>query len=244
MLSSGFAVRQMAALICAGTLAWDYFRDPEVIGNFALWTLAIHFTYFQLPFKSRALAYIQPVSFIGACLVPIMYIHLWYWNPMLEIKHVETWEVAFSTVAIRAVLVNFLPIVFHILDIMINRTQIIHGFKLKPKKLMLFWSLFSFPMLGLLFELMFPESEETSELVGISRDDFMRQNHYVCLVSLIPSFVSLYLAVLRPAHMHQPAAGSRENSSLPIFPKDSLQNLQQYDNVGRRSVGGVHAHHQ
>jgi hypothetical protein len=242
MFTFSFVVRQTAALLCVGTIAWDYFRDPAIIGNFSLWALAIHFTYFQLPTKSRALAFMHPVSFIGACLVPVMYAYLLYWNPNMELKHMEVWEVAWTTVLIRAILMNAAPLLFHMIDVQINQAHLISAYRPKPKKLVYAWALCSFPFLGLLFEVMFPESEETSELIGISRDDFMQHNKYVCLVALLVSFAVLYVTVLSKAFAHKPATapGSASPGQALLFPRDSIQNLQQYQ--GRQSQQSLHAH--
>ena len=199
MITVGFAIRQVAAFVCAGTLAWDYCRDPAVLGNFAIWTLLVHFAYFQLPLRSQALPYLHPASFIGACLMPVMYILMWVWTPSIETLHMEQWDQSWKTVVVRAVLINLAPLVFHILDITINRKHIINEYKPKPKKLGLLWSFCSFPLLGLLFELFFPESEELNDLREIDRESFLKLNQMVCFAALLVAFAVLYLLVLRKA---------------------------------------------
>ena len=212
MISTSFAIRQSAALMCAGMLAWDYFRDPGIIGNFSFWALAVHFMYFQLPLRSRALAYLHPTSFIGACLMPIMYGFLLYWTPRLELNHVELWDVAWSTVVARAIIINVAPLLFHVLDIITNQANVVNSYKTKPKKIMMFWSLGSFAALGFIFELTFPESDETSDLTGIDRDEFMRQNKIICLFALVVSFVVLYRLIFRRAYHQRPShSGSQSN---------------------------------
>lgn len=213
MITTGFALRQIAAFVCAGTLAWDYCRDPGVLGNFAIWTLLIHFAYFQLPLRSHALPYLHPVSFLGACLIPVMYLLLWFWSPSLEILHMEQWDLSWKAVIARALLINVVPLMFHVLDIAANQAQIVTVYRPKPKKLGLIWSFCSFPMLGLVFELFFPESEELNDLQGIDRESFMKQNRFVCFVALLFSFFVLYLLVLRRAMM-VPKTGSAQNSPV------------------------------
>lgn len=212
MLSLPFAIHQVAALLCAGTLAWDYFRDPDVVGNFPVWVLAIHFVYFQLPLKSQALAYLHPVSFVGACLVPIMYLVMWYWSPVLEVQHMELWDVAWSTVIIRALLINAAPLLFHALDLIFNQTNLINAYKTKPQKVILLWAICSFPLLGFVFEILFPESEETRELVGITREEFLRQIKIVCFVPLMLSVAVLYALVLHRAFSLRPHNHSHSSS--------------------------------
>jgi hypothetical protein len=204
MITVGFAVRQVAAFLCAGTLAWDYFRDPGVLGNFAFWTLGSHFAYFQLPLRSQALPYLHPISFIGACLIPVMYLLLWFWSPSLEVLHMEYWDVSWSTVILRALLINLSPLLFHVFDVAANQTHIINAYKSKPKKLGLIWSFCSFPCLGLLFELFFPESEELNDLQGIDREEFMKQNRFVCFIGLLIAFSALYALILSKATQNRP----------------------------------------
>jgi hypothetical protein len=242
----GYLVRQIASLLCAGMLAWDYFRDPSIVGNFSFWAMALHFTYFQLPLDSRALPYMHSMSFVGACLVPVMYLYLTYWNPHLEAQHVEQWEVAWSTVLTRALLINIAPIAFHSVDITVNDIHLVSAYKPKSRKLIYPWALCSFPALGLLFELVFPESEETSELEGINRDKFMMRNKYVCSVALLISFGALYLLVLRRAFAVSHTNGStpraqRSNGGLGLFPRDSLHNLQQHSPSHKQEPNG-HGH--
>jgi hypothetical protein len=143
-----FIIRQIAASCFAGTLAWDYTRDSSAIGNFSIWILAVHFIYFQLPLKSKAIALIHPTSFLGATIIPVMYAYLLFWNPSFEINHMEQWEVAWSTVVIRAFLIYLAPLFFHALDITANQTVLIYSYKIIPEKLLLIWTVISIPLLG------------------------------------------------------------------------------------------------
>lgn len=195
-----FAIRQIAALLCVGTLAWDFSRDAALFDNFSLWALALHFVYFQLPLNSRALAYLHPTSFIGATLIPVMYGHLLFWSPMLEINHMEVWDISWSTVVIRACLVNFAPLLFHTLDITSNQANLINLYKTKPQNFMYVWSLISFACFGFIFELSYPETEETNDLFGITRDEFIRRNKLLSLCCLVFSYYILYLLIIRRAY--------------------------------------------
>lgn len=242
MFSLSFAIRQVAALLCASMLAWDYFRDPEMIGNLSFWALAVHFIYFQLPLRSRALAYLHPTSFIGACLTPVMYGFLLYWTPMLELNHMELWDVPLSTVVIRAAIINLAPLLFHTLDITSNQVNLIHSYKTKPQKIMLCWSFGSFPALGFIFELMYPESEETSDLQGISRDEFLKRNRIICFFVLLFSFTVLYLLILRRAYPSKPAQHHSQNNIQSGSNNGSNQNSPNSNHNEHSQHGSQHEH--
>lgn len=181
-------------------------------------------------------------------MIPVMYMYLSYWTPSLEAKHMERWEVEWSTVLTRALFINLAPLAFHSMDITANQHPLINAYRPKSRKLVYAWALCSFPTLGLLFELTFPESEETSELEGINRDKFMMKNKYVCLVALLISFAALYVLVLSKAFsaaapvLH--STGSRKhhqqdlrrNGVSGLFPKDSLHNLHQLHTAAQSSV--------
>jgi hypothetical protein len=194
------SIRRVAALTCAGTLAWDFFLDSSVLDSFSVWALFIHFVYFQLPLRSRALAYLQSTSFIGASLIPAMYAHLLCWNPRLELNNMELWELNWTTVVVRAVLINIAPLLFHVLDVTANRVNLINSYKTKPRSVMIGWSISSFILLGFIFELFFPQTEETSDLQGISREAFLRRNKVVGCIALCLSFTVLYLQLLQRAY--------------------------------------------
>mmetsp|Transcript_28630 Transcript_28630/g.48102 ORF Transcript_28630/g.48102 Transcript_28630/m.48102 type:complete len:207 (-) Transcript_28630:1094-1714(-) len=194
------SIRQVAALTCAGTLAWDFFLDPNIYDSFSAWAMLSHFVYFQLPLKSKALAYLHPTSFIGSCLIPPMYIFLIIWNPRLELNNMELWELNWTTIVVRSILINIAPLCFHALDITSNQDNLISSYSTKPKKLMLFWSWSSFVLMGFIFEIMYPETEETKELQGINREDFLKLNKVVGFVFLSFSYTLLYLLVLRRAY--------------------------------------------
>ena len=136
----------------------------------------------------------------------------------------EQWDLSWKAVIARALLINIVRLMFHVLDIAANQAQIVTVYRPKPKKLGLIWSFCSFPLLGLVFELLFPESEELNDLQGIDRESFMKQNHFVCFIALLFSFFVLYLLILRRAMM-VPKPGSAPNS--PVL---------------RQSASGLNAH--
>ena len=199
---SSCTIRQAAALLCICTLAWDYFRDPnEVFGSFAIWALVIHFMYFQLPIRSHALAYFHPTSLIGSCLIPVMYSYLLLHKPSLEIFHMQQWDTDQLTVFTRAFLIHLAPLLFHVLDIASNQVNLIQSYQNKPKKFIYIWSVVSFPLVGLVFELLYPETEETNKLLGVSREVFLMRNKVISLFVLMLTFLVLYLLILRRAYI-------------------------------------------
>jgi hypothetical protein len=193
-----YIIRQSAALLCVTTLAWDYFRAPEVLGLFSIWALALHFTYFQLPLKSRALAFLQSISFIGANVMLASYVHLLLWKPNLESDRMELWDIPYSTVVVRAFLINVAPILFHALDITANQAHLVASYQTKPKKLMVAWSLFSFGSLSVIYEFSFPDSEEINSSSG-----FLMRSRLVSLCASLFAFLLLYMLVLRRAYPHR-----------------------------------------
>lgn len=201
-------IRQTAALSFAMTLGWDYFRDPSVVESFSIWALAIHFIYFQLPLKSKALPYFHATSFIGAGLVPVLYASLLLWKPSLEVIHMEQWELSWSTVVMRALLVHIAPLLFHTLDVTLNQVTLINSYKAKPWKLMYLWSFSSFAVVGIINEFTFPETEDFDGLQGIDINDLSKRNKVISLVVLVFSFSVLYLLVLRRAY---PLRGKKTN---------------------------------
>lgn len=193
-----YFIRQTGAVLCIGTLAWDYCRDNSTIEEFSNWALFLHFLYFQLPLKSRALAFIHPTSFIGANLIPAMYIYLLLWKPSLEVDHMELWDVNWSTVVTRSVLINFTPLVFHSLDITTNQSNLINSYKTKAKKPMYIWSIISFPIIGFIYEFTYPESEDIKDLEDTNI--FLKWNKVIALIALLFSFSILYFLIFKRSY--------------------------------------------
>ena len=198
-----YSIRQIAAVSCAATLAWDYCRSPEVLGMFSIWTLILHFIYFQLPMKSRALSYFHSASFIGSNVTPISYLYLLSWKPTFEMDHVEQWDMTFESVLVRSTLVHFAPLIFHALDITVNQTNLIASYSSKPRKLMCLWSLFSFAIFGFVFEFSFPESEELIALHGIPSKTFLWYSKLISLAAALFAFFVLHMLILRRAYRKQ-----------------------------------------
>lgn len=194
-----YHVRQVAALLCVGTAAWEYCRAPEALEYFSIWILILHFVYFQLPMKSRVVAFFHAPSFIGAGVVPFSYLFLLYWKPNLETDHSNAWDMKLSTLVVRCAMIHFNPILFHSLDVTVNQTNLIAAYQMRPRNFMMLWALFSIPLLGAIHNFLFPPSEEFSGLNGITTYEFMWGSQIVASSAALVAFFLLYMLVLRRA---------------------------------------------
>jgi hypothetical protein len=120
------------------------YRDIEGVRQFSLWNLALHFIYFQLPLKSRALPFFHPVSFIGALAIPMIYGYRLYCKPTYEIDYAEQSDLLWNTILFRSFLINFAPMIFHVLDITTNQDRIIIFYQAKSEKGQIIWSMLGF----------------------------------------------------------------------------------------------------
>jgi len=198
-----YLIRQIGALFCAATLAFEYCRDPSIsFESFSNWALFLHFIYFQLPLRSRALAFAHSTSFIGANIIPAMYLHLLVWKPRLELNHMDQWEISWSTILTRSFLMHFAPLLFHGLDIAANQVPLINSYKSKPMRIIYPWTLLSFSLIGFIFEFTFPENDDTDNLQGIEIYDFLKRSKFVAFLSLLFSFTILYFLILRRSYHH------------------------------------------
>lgn len=199
MPNRNYIIRQCASLMCATTIAWDYFRDPGVIELFSIWTLGLHFIYFQLPLKSRALAFFHSSSFVAANVNLASYLFLLMNKPSLETDHMEQWDVTYQTVIVRAFLIHALPLLFHSLDITFNQSCIISSYQTKAKKLMYVWSFVSYGCLGVLFDLVYPGNEEMSNIPEMERKSFLFRSRAIFLLVNTFGISLLYSMILRKA---------------------------------------------
>jgi len=130
------AIRQTSALVLVSTLVWDMFREKSRYDDteLATWTLAINFIYFQLPLKSRALAFFHPVAFISSMVTPAAYLFLLYCNPNYERLRMDDWGLSWAVMLARALFVYASPLLFHALDINTIAPKLIFAYQAKSKK--------------------------------------------------------------------------------------------------------------
>lgn len=193
-------IRQTAALVCASTIAWDYLRTPDIMGVFSIWVLCSHFIYFQLPLKSRALPFFHSCSFIGAAVSPWVYGYLLLWDPSIEINRMNTSDMTFEVIIIRSVCINVAPLIFHALDITVNLKVLQHSYMKMPKRLMYVFSFISFGILGFVYEVMCPESEEYEGLDALHKRTFIWRSKMLSLTVSVIAFFILYTLILKPAY--------------------------------------------
>lgn len=192
--------RKWAALLAAGTLAWDYYRDQATFTSFSHWALLLHFVYFQLPLRSIARAYLHSTSFISAFSIPALYICLLVWKPSLEDQHMELWSMDRTAVFVRAFLINFAPLLLHMLELSFHRPELVRAYSSRPAQVMFIWPLVSFTVLFVAFDFTFPSTEDTEDLGVGATDDLARANKLISLSMLAVAYAALYVTVLHRAY--------------------------------------------
>mmetsp|Transcript_10257 Transcript_10257/g.9927 ORF Transcript_10257/g.9927 Transcript_10257/m.9927 type:complete len:210 (-) Transcript_10257:188-817(-) len=200
MININYGLRQFAAVTFATTLAWDYCRAPETIESFSIWSLALHFVYFQLPLKSRALAFFHASSFIAANVNLANYLLLLLYKPSLELDHMELWEISYSTIIVRSFLINAVPLLFHSLDITFDQKYLILSYNTKPKKIICVWSLISYTIFGIIYDLFYPENEDYN-IPGMERRDFIWRSRIITLLVTFFAFTLLFSMIIEKAHL-------------------------------------------
>jgi hypothetical protein len=204
-------IRQLASLTFAGTLAWDYIRSPDILSFFSTWTLVLHFTYFQLPLQSRAIPYFHSLSFVGANVIPVLYLFLILCKPKLEVEHMDMWELQWHTVITRAILIHLAPLIFHALDLASNQTKLVSSYHGITKKLIYTWTCIAFGIFAILHDFTFPNGDEVPDLQGISKLEFMRSNKFVFFTANSFAVVLLHFLIFRKS-IKRSASFVRRNS--------------------------------
>lgn len=210
MLMIGLS-RQLAALLCVFTFAWQIFIDSQNIENDSLWILLLHFVYFQLPLRSRALSFFHPISFVGAIVTPICYLTLIYYKESIFREQMEQWDITWAGIIIRSITIYLLPLIFHCVDILSNQSQLILSYQTKPRKFQYFWSLTSFFLFGMIHEFFFSDTREEGgiESNGILSFPYVKK----CITIILSIFANLilYLIIYKKAY---PIRWGRKKSSM------------------------------
>lgn len=197
-----FFVRQAAALLLAATVAIEYVRSVDVLSSFSFWTLFLNFIYFQLPLKSRALAWFHPVTFVASFVTPAQYGLLLFAKPRLEYDRMEIFEISITTVLVRSFLIYLAPLCFHALDIAINRDNLAVSYSLKPRKLMLVWACIGYGMLELAFFFLGPVGDPASVAIGMDSLPSELALPGRCVTAFVSVFAALllYLSLIKHAY--------------------------------------------
>lgn len=207
-----YYVRRFAALSSAILLATDYYRDPLIFTSFSIWILIIHFLYFQLPLRSKALAYFHGVSFIASILSPCLYVYLLYFHPGLELEHMKSWNLPSYTIYLRTGAIYFAPALYHFMENVLYNQHIIASYRNKSITVIGAWTIAFLFTLSFIYELTFPDTEETESLQGISKEDYFRFQKLIFFSILVLAFALYYQFILREALRYQSMMTSRRSS--------------------------------
>ena len=89
--------RQTSALLLVMVVTFEAYRDWNYFqSDLGLWSVLLNFIYFQLPLKSRALAFLHSVAFTSAAVLPVAFLlHLYLYPSYLNMIS-ELWETTLS----------------------------------------------------------------------------------------------------------------------------------------------------
>ena len=190
-------VRYSSSLVLSCVLIWDLYRDfQEGIKKLSIWALMIHFLYFQLPLKSKAVAFFHPISFSASVVIPALYAYILVCKPSYELDHVDMWDLSWRTIVCRSFLIHFVPLIFHTLDVTKNQEILINAYRMKPRKLQEFLAYFGYCIFEIIFEFTITETED---LPGISKRDFSQKTKIISVACSFFSSYVLYLLILQRA---------------------------------------------
>lgn len=203
------AIRQTSALILVSALVWDTFREKEQFtSELASWTVAANFIYFQLPLKSRALAFFHPLAFVSSIVTPACYVFHCYLNPQYEKLRMDDWGVKWGVMLMRGLLFYALPLFFHAIDISAIRSKLIFAYQGKSRKLQIAWCILGFFCMDLAHQFMASSGGGEGLLTGGGDDFLLMINVKIIAVSL--AFFVQYMLILRWAFPPQHAASIQQ----------------------------------
>ena len=220
-------MRRISAVLFALALAWDFTRrgGDETFGFFSNWSMLLQFAYFQLPFRSRALAFFHTTAFLCAVCVPFSYLYMLLRDPHIELRRSEQWDLSYSTVIARTVFMHFGPLLLHAIDVTMHQSQIVASYQSKSRRLMVLWAFVSYAALSLVFELYTRGAggideelggEEGSRNIETDRSLVTLARSQI-IVSLLSFGFALYLLtslILRPAFVKPLRRASAKHHGL------------------------------
>ncbi len=205
-------LRYVAALTSAVLLATDYYRNPFIFTSFSIWILILHFIYFQLPLKSKAMAYFHGVSFIASIVTPCMYVYLLYFHSSIEQEHMEEWNLPPTTIYLRTAAIYVAPIVYHTIEISTCSPIIVASYRNKNLSLVALWTFAFLATLSVVYEFTFPESDDTDSLHLVEKDYYFRFQKVIFFGILLFSFAIYCKFVLQKALNFQTLMRGRKSS--------------------------------
>lgn len=209
----GKYLRKFAAVSSAVLLATDYYRDPAIFSSFSMWTLILHFIYFQLPVKSRALAYFHGISFVASLTTPCTYLYLLHFRPSLEEEHMHAWQLPSTMIYLRTAAVYIAPLCYHLVEQSLYPEALLASYRYKSLSIIGLWTVACLSTLSFVYEFTFPDSDETESLQGINKDDYFRWQKVIFFGIVLLAFALYTQFILRPAaRLQSSLAGSRRSS--------------------------------
>jgi hypothetical protein len=205
MFSVETYLRQLFSVVLCVILAWDVFRVSEMYipheMEIVTWTMLMNFIYFQLPLKSRALAFFHPLAFSTSIVSPVSYIFLLYCNPRFEYARLDDWGLTFNAVVIRSCLVYGVPIILQAIDIGTIQGLLITAYQNKIRQVQIAWTMSAYFVIDMLHAFIYPDRYNKINL-GIS-DTSAWHLFTVKIATASLAFFLLYLFILRYAYGRQ-----------------------------------------
>jgi hypothetical protein len=99
------------------------------------------------------------------------------------------------------------PLLFHSLDITFNQKYLISSYNTKPQKVIFIWSLTSYSIFGIIYDLIYPENED-NYIPGIERRDFLWRSRIITLFVTFFAFSLLYSMIITKAYSKKVRARS------------------------------------
>jgi len=200
VLGEKSSVRQMSAIILASTIAFDVFRDSELLSTLPLWTLAINFLYFQLPIRSRALATMHPIALTTSFCSAASYILVLVYQPNFEANRAQDWEIRMMEAVCRSAIVYGAPVIMHAVDLLKMNDNLIRSYALIPRDIQIPWSVLSLFIIEVIHGFMYPSRDDASISEWEGNATFKSMVFNVKILTLSIAFFVLYLSIMRWAY--------------------------------------------
>ena len=221
-------LRSLFALVMAATLVWDYSRDSDAaLSRFSNWALILHFTYFQLPRRSRAHSFAHAIAFVASVTTALHYLaYLLLQRSSYSTQNIATSNSGGSGAGsgswsglIRIILVQFVPLIFHIVDTTTRVDSIVTSYRQQQhnSRTSVAWVIVSYGILCVLFDTlasapgvsdMNVDSTDSTDIEGVNEGDVLLRNNSIetrrmrfvtSLVFFVCGFFLLTMLVLRHA---------------------------------------------
>ena len=110
----------------------------------------------------------------------------------------ELREISLVTILIRSVLIYFAPLMLHFVDINLCNEHLVTSYQTKPKKFQIIWSISSFFLLNIIFNLIFPK---LSDIEGSLTDFGISKKSKIIIICMsVLSYAVLHWLVIKKAY--------------------------------------------